>query len=433
MRDIGIAERALLGCFILSPAEIDLYPLQRDDFAEPRYQALYDTMAALRKAGQPVDAVTITLEIERRGHRFLLEAESLAEIANSVPHAVHVAHYAREVMDASAKRRLRAVLREMDARLDTESSIEVATDARRRLAEIEARADGPMCLGDGIDEVTRESLDGVPPRTQVLTGLAEFDAMTGGFHPPQLIVVAARPGIGKSALAGTIALRVAKRGVPVLFFSMEMNFKQVARRMLGAEAQYPVRQLVGHRVSLDDQERLQRASTSLRSLPIYIHAKTLSSKQVSATTRSWRLKHGAGERALVVIDYLGLMLSTEKKENRTREIGEWARDAKTLAVDINAPVMLISQLNRGLENRDNNEPRLSDLRDSGEIEQHADMVVFPTREEPLGESGPAHLIVAKNRDGEVGKVPCWWKAEWMCFESLGEEQARQYERREAWA
>jgi replicative DNA helicase len=244
-------------------------------------------------------------------------------------------------------------------------------------------------------------------------------------RPGQLVVVAARPGIGKTALAGCTALRAAKRGVPVLVFSLEMAFAELAERFLGAQSRMSV-ETIGRGVSGAAMRELFAASRDLSALPLWVDDRILNAGQIASAARSWRVRN-QGKRALVVVDYLGLIKPQGRSETRALEVGRMAWAAKMLAKDLACPLILVAQLNRGNE-KEGRKPVLSDLRDSGEIEQHADVVIFPNREPPLEDSGEADLIVAKNRGGKTGKVSCYWNAPLMVFEGLAREEGQHGER-----
>jgi replicative DNA helicase len=283
---------------------------------------------------------------------------------------------------------------------------EVLSDARRLMADLEGRTmGGPVKLGEGLGRV----LDDIEARTRgqdesstVGLGIASYDALIGPLRPGQLVVVAARPGIGKTALAGCTALRAAKRGVPVLVFSLEMAFAELAERFLGAQARMPV-ETIGRGVSGLAMRELFAASRDLGSLPLWVDDRILNVGQIASTARSWRVRN-QGRRALLVIDYLGLIKPQGRSETRALEVGRMAWAAKMLAKDLACPVMLVAQLNRGNE-KEGRKPVLSDLRDSGEIEQHADVVIFPNREPPLaarelGRGGSHRGEEPRRQDGE---------------------------------
>ncbi len=415
------AERSLLSCFLQAERAIDeAGDLRPDDFLIPAHRAVFDAIRALRGERKPVDIVTVGDAMARVGTAQMLGGDSLLAISQHVPIWHSVRHYGVLVARDGTQRRLIAACANISARaMRGDDAVEITSDARQLFADLEIRRDGgPVRLGDRLDEVIARIAEKTtaPETYRVNTGISRFDREIGGFRAPQLVVIAARPGIGKTALAGNVVLRAAKAGIPALVFSLEMSFDEMAERFIGADASVSVERIHRGLVSAEETAKLRSRAKALSPVPLFVDDRMLSIGQVTATARSWRLRRQE-KQAVIVIDYLGLIRSSGKAENRNLEVGAMARGAKHLAKELDCPVVLVAQLNRAME-KEGREPMLSDLRDSGEIEAHADMVLFPHREPPTDGSGSASLIVAKHRGGVTGKIPCWWHAETMTFEGL---------------
>lgn len=420
------AEASLLSCFLGSPAALSVLPEMRsDDFHLPFHRRVFEAIADLNEARRPVDLVAVSVHIG--ADEKMADAQALSEVAGAAPVWVNYRHYADVVMRDGTARRLIAACLDFASRAHAQDPAEVLSEARQTLADLEGRTQGgPVRLGERLQGV----LDDVGARVAsedasatVGSGIASYDALVGPFRPGQLVVVAARPGIGKTAFAGCVALRAAKRGVPALVFSLEMSFSELAERFLGANARMPVDQ-IGRGLGARDLASLFVASRNLYDLPLWVDDRILTAGQIAAAARSWRARND-GKRALVVIDYLGLIKPTGRAETRALEVGRMAWAAKMLAKDLQCPVMLVSQLNRGSE-KEGRKPNLSDLRDSGEIEQHADVVIFPHREGDLTQSGPADLLVSKNRGGKTGAVAVHWDGPLMVFDAVERREEEIY-------
>lgn len=415
------AERSLLSCLLMSPEAInESGDIVAEDFYNAPYCAVFNAIQSVRGKGHPVDLVTVGDELLRSGAIRLLMDDSVMSIGGHAVSWHQVKHYAGIVRRNGTLRRLMALSSEISARAESgdEEPDDLMSMARQRLADLEARRDGgPVRLGDQLADVFESVAAKArePDGYSVSSGIPKFDAMIGGFRSPQLVIIAARPGIGKTALAGSIALRAASRGVPALIFSLEMSNLELAERFIGADARFAVERISRGDLSASDYTSLYKRAPVLAKYPLWTDDRTLTVGQIEATARRWRLKQ-PGKQALIIIDYLGLIKSSGKVENRNLEVGAMTRTAKMLAKDLACPVILVSQLNRSNE-KESREPVLSDLRDSGEIEAHADMVIFPNRAND-GQSGPADLIVPKNRGGKTGRVPCWWHAEYMTYDGL---------------
>ena len=421
------AERSLIGCFLTSPEAFEIAgEVTPDDFLSPHYRAIYETITALRDGGIQVDLVSVGDEMQRRGvyGAFVDSGDSLALIAANAPIAQTAQHYASLVTRDGTLRRLISLCAELTERAGDNgaSADELVSEAQLRIADLAVRGvGGPRPLGETLGGLMQAVEDRArnPEGHRVSIGIGSFDRMIGGIKAPQLVVVAARPGVGKSAFVGNLLWRAAKRGVPGLLFSLEMSATEMAERIVGAEARLSVHSISTGKIDYGQFKSLHQHCARLSSLPLWVDDRVLTAQQITANAKRWRAQNPAPQ-AIVAIDYVGLIRSTDKAETRALEVGRMAWAAKALAKDINCPVVLVSQLNRASE-KDGREPVLSDLRDSGEIEQHADMVIFPHRPQMLSGSGPASLIVAKHRGGPTGRVSVQWHAEFMTFEESAEE------------
>jgi replicative DNA helicase len=385
---------------------------------------------SLQKQGSAIDMVTMRQELSRLD---LLEraggAAYLTSLTDGMPRAVNIEHYAQIVKEKSTLRHIIQTSNEAMARAyqGEEKSSEILTDMESNLFAIAAReADGKGFLPiepivsqvfREIEEcVSRKSLiDGIP------TGFTELDRITGGLHSGELIVVAARPGVGKTSLALNIATSAAgKPGKRVGIFSLEMSRSAVTKRMILAEAEVDRYKARSGYLNSEDWFRISAAAGKISQLPIYIedsHDVTVLKLQA----RAHQLKRKVG-LDLLVVDYMQLLDGGKKTENRTQEISQISRSLKHLAKALGVPVIALSQLNREIEKRKGGRPQLSDLRESGSIEQDADVVIFIHREDafnPTHESnGIAEIIIGKQRDGETGSFQLAFVKQFTKFANL---------------
>jgi len=431
------AEARTVGCLLLHDDALSLVAdsLRPEDFAIPPFRAAYEAVLSVRASGRAIDPLTVQDELGRAGRGTMLAAAGtdLLALADAASIWHNVREWAAMVARDGARRRVVSVCQQISQRV-TDGGDEVAdvlADARRDFADIEAGAGGgpeslATALPGALDAI--EARRSAPEANDVTTGLREFDEKIGPTRAGQLVVVGARPGVGKTAWAVTVALHAARRGVPVLIFTLEMTRNEMIERLAGADARLCVSDLARGRVTREAFRALYGANVGR--LPISIDDRVLTMGQIASVARAWRARN-RGLRALVVIDYVGLVRPPAgKREMRSTEVGQMAWGAKVLAKDAACPVMMLSQLNRAME--DGAEPSLTNLRESGEIEQHAHMVVFPHRDmsvapEP-GASQSAHIIVAKNRGGPVGRIPCWWHGKYMTFENSERGDNEQSER-----
>jgi replicative DNA helicase len=426
------AERSLLGAMLLSREAIGpaVEKLETDDFYRPGHQHIYDAVCALYAAGEPADPVTVAEAIERAG---LLEQIGglayLLELQSTTPATSNSARYATIIEERALLRRLIGVAGDI-----AELGYSVPDDVAKALDEAEsamfALADRRVTdttrplrdlLTAGLDHLEDlydrgESITGVP------SGLVDLDEQLSGIQPSSLVIVGARPAMGKSALALGIAAHVAIRAHrPVLYFSLEMGHLELTQRLLSAEAEVRSERLRNGKLSDDDWTRIHRTVGRLAEAQLFIDDNPhLTVMEIRAKAR--RLKSRIGDLGLVVIDYLQLMSGRAAAENRQVEVAEISRGLKILARELETPVMALSQLSRNLESRSDKRPMLSDLRESGSLEQDADVVLFIYRDEiyhpDSTDQGLAELLIAKHRNGPTGSLRVAFRSSFTKFDNL---------------
>lgn len=417
------AEQSVLGGLLLDNAAWDRIAdfLRDDDFYRYDHRIIFQHIAKLINASRPADVITVFESLTNIG-----KAEEvgglpyLNALAQNTPSAANIRRYAEIVRDRGVLRKLITVSDEISAKAFSPQGKEVKQildEAESRIFSIaEEGARGAQGFQDikplltqvveRIDELyNRESGNDI---TGVPTGFADLDRMTSGLQPGDLIIVAGRPSMGKTAFSVNIGEHVAiESGLPVAIFSMEMGGVQLAMRMLGSVGQLDQHRLRTGRLADEDWPRLTHAIQKMNEAQLYIdESPGLNSIELRA--RSRRLARQCGKLGLIIVDYLQLMAATSAGENRATEISEISRSLKALAKELNCPVIALSQLNRSVEQRQNRRPVMSDLRESGAIEQDADLILFIYRDEVYNpdsnEKGTAEIIVGKQRNGPIGSV-----------------------------
>jgi replicative DNA helicase len=426
------AEESVLGGVLLDNAALDrvVELVQPDDFYRGAHRKLFNAMLALSERSEPVDLITLSEALRSRGDLADVGGTAyLGELAERVPTAANVVHYAKIVRDRAVLRGLITAATEIATR-GYEASGDVAElldRAEQLIFEISERrvrnafTKLSQVLVESIKTIERlyeqkQSVTGVP------TGFVDLDRMLSGLQPSDLIIVAGRPSMGKTAIVLNVAEHAALRAdVGVAVFSLEMAKEQLAMRMLCSEARVDLARVrTGH---LTDREfpRLAMAAGRLGDAPIFIDdTPALSVLELRAKAR--RLKRDpANKLGLVIVDYIQLMRSSEGRDNREQEISEISRSLKALAKELRVPVLALSQLNRQVESRTPPVPRLADLRESGAIEQDADVIIFLYRDDYYNEDsdkkGLAEVIVAKQRNGPTGSVELTFLREFTRFEN----------------
>ncbi|MFO7155469.1 MAG: replicative DNA helicase [Pseudomonadota bacterium] len=429
------AERALLGGLLIDPQKLmDIEErLAPEAFYDPLHRRIYAAMLAIEDRSA-IDPITVKGKLSEAGELDAATSERLRVIEESALSAANVAHYAEIVLDKALRRRLAEAAEEI-ANLAVEAGQDVATlsDAAERLIfsiTDQSRRGEPREL-QGILRETMELIQRMRERHSAVTGLSTglylLDQRTTGLHPGELFILAARPGVGKTSLAMNIAVHAALRADPpvsVAVFSLEMPATQLALRMLCAESRISQRKLKSGRLSQHDMDQLVRHAASLWNAPIYIDdSSTLTITDLRSKAR--RLKQQHADLGLIVIDYLQLMSTRGRAESRHLEIAEISRGLKSLAKELDLPIIALSQLSRDVE-KGKRRPQLSDLRESGAIEQDADCVLFIHRDgdaEPQGPGGPipVELIIAKQRNGATGSFEAVFMSEYTRFENAARE------------
>ncbi|OGB87468.1 replicative DNA helicase [candidate division WOR-1 bacterium RIFCSPLOWO2_02_FULL_46_20] len=425
-----IAEQSVLGSILLDKNAIMrvVEILDADSFYRDAHRFIYEVVLELFDKGEPVDLITVT-DLLRKAGRLDAVGGSVyvADLLNSVPTSANVDYYAKIVEEKSILRRLieagtNIVTNAFEERENVDQILDQAEKtvfniALKRVREGFSKIDTVIKgVLDKIDSLydKKEAITGTP------TGYPDLDRLTAGFQNSDLIIIAARPAVGKTAFALNIAQNAAiKYKLPVAIFSLEMSKEQLAQRMLCSEAEVDAQRLKTASLSDTGWKKLTRALGRLSEAPIYIDdSATLTSTELRAKARRLKIERGLG---LVIVDYLQLMRGRMRVENRVQEISEIARSLKTLARELEVPVVALSQLSRAVEQRTDRIPRLSDLRESGEIEQTADVVLFIHREgyyNPQSERGNvAEIIIAKQRNGPVGTIELVFRKEIAKFAS----------------
>ena len=457
------AERSALGGVLVKPSAIDelLTGLVADDFFLPAHREVFEAMLAIDRRRQPIDIISLTDELKTRATLSHLEGGEtyLVTLANSVPTAENIEHYIRLVKEKSTLRRLISACAEVQSRAygefgNYEEFLDEAENAIFQVAQ-QTRRETYSSVGDMMGEVLENIEERARERKEITglpTGFTKFDLMTAGLQPENLVIVAARPGVGKTSWAVNVATNCALlHKMPVLIFSLEMSKYELMERMLAGEARIDSARLKrGHIEYSDWKNRIYPAGNRLSQAPILIDdsgAPTILDMRAKARRFRSDARYfpppedkGAGvgpagsqrPLGLIVVDYLQLARGAtgRRDESREREIADISRGLKALAKDLKLPIIAVSQLNRSLEKREDKRPQLSDLRESGAIEQDADMIVFIHREEMYGtesaEKGKAELIVGKHRHGPTGAVPLTFIREYTRFENYAEEMEEPY-------
>ncbi|WP_022919159.1 replicative DNA helicase [Ruania albidiflava] len=412
------AEQSVIGGMLMSKDAIaDVVEVLRgNDFYRPAHEAIYDAILDLYGRGEPADAVTVAAELTKRGELARIGgAPYLHTLLSSVPTAANAGYYARIVRERAVLRRLvdagtRIV--QLGYATDGGDVDDLVNTAQAEVYAVTERrtAEDYVPLKDVINS-TMEEIDAASHRGEgmvgVPTGFTDLDLLTNGLHPGQMIVLAARPAVGKSTLGLDVARSASiKHGMTSVIFSLEMSRNEISMRMLSAESQVPLQNMRKGTMRDEDWTRLARTMGRVSEAPLFIDdSPNMSLMEIRAKCRRLKQRH---DLKLVVIDYLQLMSSGKRVESRQQEVSEFSRAIKLLAKELEVPVIAISQLNRGSEARTDKKPQMSDLRESGSIEQDADVVVLLHREDMYekesARAGEADIIVAKHRNGPTDTI-----------------------------
>ncbi len=429
------AEQSVLGSMLLDRDAIAraIEGLRPEDFYRDAHRVIFTAMLDLFERGEPVDLITIT---NRLGGMGKLEdvggATYLASLPNVVPTAANVDYYASIVLEKSM---LRALINagthiasmgyegadDVAALIDHAEKLVFGIASRRNVQDFQA-----------IKEILKQSFEKIDKRYQekgtvtgVATGFSDLDMLTSGLQPSDMVIVAARPSVGKTTFSTNIAQRAALVDkIPVAIFSLETSKEQLVQRILCSEAQVDNTKLRTGFLADEDWRKLARAMGGLSEAPIFIDdSATLSVIEMRAKARKLKAEHGLG---LIVIDYIQMIQSFKRAENRTQELSEIARSIKSLAKELDVPIIAISQLSRAVEALGQKRPMLSHLRESGEIEQVSDLVIFLYREDYYdvekaqkeNKENICEVIIAKHRNGPIGTVELYFHKEYSRFANL---------------
>jgi len=428
------AEESLIGAMLLSPEAVsEAYEVTAaEDFYRPLHAQIFTAILALNNAAEPVDLVTVQTKLQEQGVP-AIELSVLSSLSVNTPSVANARHYAQVVHEKAQQRRLISVATEIvdDSYVPTDDVVGLIDDAERKINQIgdESRVDSVAPLQRLLYEEanileqrgeTRGQFNGLE------TGYRSLDLVLQGLQPHSFTIVGARPSMGKTAFALGILTHVGavvKR--PALFFSLEMSNQELAERILASTARIDSAKLRTGDLSEADWNRAQEAFGYLQSAKVFIDDNpTLTVMDIRARAR--RIKQQNGDLGVIIIDYLQLMTNRSKAENRQVEVSEMSRSLKILARELSCPVIALSQLSRALEARADKRPMMSDLRESGSLEQDADVVLFLFRPEQYAQDVPneqkaeAEVIVGKNRNGPTKTAYLTWRGEFARFDSVAD-------------
>jgi replicative DNA helicase len=427
------AERSILGAILLDNTVCNqaVELLKRDDFFLDSHRRIFDKMVMLSERLSSIDLITLGDEL-RRAAEFeqIGGATYIASLIDGVPRTDNIEHYARIVKKKSMLRKLitasnQIIARAFDEEDDADIIIDQAEQAIFQIAEDKVRQ-GFQYIGT-VAQRRLEQIEQMADRPEMITGVptgfVDFDHLTSGLQRQDLIIIASRPSMGKTALALNMAQYAARNGSVVGIFSLEMSAEQLASRLLCSEARVDAHRLRTGFLNREEWARLGDALRRLCETKVYIDDTPGSGVlEMRAKARRLKAEHGLD---LLVVDYLQLMSGRGRIESRQQEVSQISRDLKTLAKELDIPVLALSQLSRAPETRSEHKPQLSDLRESGAIEQDADVVCFIYREEIYNETdenrGRAELLIAKQRNGPTGKVELAFLNSFTRFESMMRE------------
>ncbi len=429
------AEQSVIGGLLLSADGWDAVAeeVAASDFYRPSHRAIFREIALLADAAEPIDVITVADKLEARGE---LQGAGglpyLAELAQNTPSASNIRAYAQVVRERASLRKLIEAAQDIaDSGFNPEgrTSLELLDEAERRIMQIGEQ--GPKSGGpQDVNPLLKKALDRIDELfnsggdiTGLTTGFKDLDTMTSGMQPSDLVIVAGRPSMGKTSFAMNLvenALLAAKR--PILVFSMEMPADQLIIRMLSSIGRIDQTRIRTGKLEQEDWPKLTAAVNKLRDMPLFIDdTPALTPTEVRSRVRKVARENN-GEIGMIMVDYLQLMQVAGSSEGRTAEISEISRSLKAIAKEFKVPMVALSQLNRSLEQRPNKRPVNSDLRESGAIEQDADVIMFIYRDEVYNEDSPdkgtAEIIIGKQRNGPIGSCRLAFIGQYTRFENL---------------
>ena len=428
------AEMGVLGCMMLSPDAIDdiVLMLRPDDFYDDAHRKLFGHMLAMHNEGRKIDSTLLVEKLKTAGDLERIGGVPyLARISNAVPNAAHAIYYATIVREKATYRAL------IDASTEIlREAYEENHEAKQLLGQAEQKIFGILdsrgtsnivtvqdALPPAMDRIEAE-IRGEDTEIGVETGFADLDEILSGLHAEDLVILAARPSMGKTAFAMNIAANILRNLLlPVLFISLEMSIKEMMGRLIYSESRVDKKRVANGTVSPDERQRLVQAAAAINKFPLsFDDSPSRTVSEIAAAAR--RIKRREGRLGLIVIDYLQLIEPDNQKDPRQEQVAKIARRLKGVARELEVPILCLAQLNRQAEDSKDHVPRLSHLRESGAIEQDADVVMFVHREEYYlrGEAaaevaGQAEIIIAKQRNGPVGNVDLVWRKEFTRFEN----------------
>jgi replicative DNA helicase len=431
------AEQSVLGGLLLDNEAVDKIgdAIADADYYSEAHRLIYQHIVRLISESKPADVVTVSESLaSSQKLDYVGGLAYLGALVQNVPTAANIRHYAAIVRERSILRQLAATAGDIaDSAYNPmgRSAKEVLDQAEAKVLHIAEQGSRGQAVFAEIGKLLAEVVDRIEVLfnrddpsdvTGVPTGFSDLDRMTSGLQPGDLIVVAGRPSMGKTAFALNVGEHVAlKAGMPVAVFSMEMGATQLALRLIGSVGRLDQHKLRTGRLANEDWEKLTAALGQLNEAPILID-ETPALNAIEVRSRARRLQKQYGKLGLVIVDYLQLMQASTTGENRATEISEISRAMKSLAKELKVPVMALSQLNRSLEQRPNKRPVMSDLRESGAIEQDADVILFIYRDEVYNadtqDKGVAEIIIGKQRNGPIGTVRLTFIGEFTRFENF---------------
>jgi replicative DNA helicase len=432
------AEQSVLGGVLIENEAVNkvMEILDGDDFYRDAHRKIFNALITLSERDEPADLITLTNELRKTNQLDSVGGASyVASLIDSVPTAANIEYYAKIVKEKAILRKLietstNIITQSYEDRGDVESFLD---EAERAIFEISERRVKPSFYS--IRDIVKESFKTIERLfekkefvTGVPSGFKELDRLTAGFHASDLIIVAGRPSMGKTALCLNLAQYAAiEKRIPVAIFSLEMSKEQLVIRVLCSEAQVEGTRLRTGFLTESDWPKLTLAAGNVSDAPIFIDdTAAISVLELRAKARRLKGEHGLG---MLIIDYLQLMKGRTRVESRQQEISEISRSLKALAKELTIPVIAVSQLSRKTEERTGNRPQLSDLRESGAIEQDADLILFLYRDEVYNRSednpnkGKAELIIGKQRNGPIGKIELAFFDKFTTFRELYKGEA----------
>lgn len=431
------AEQSVLGALMLDNSRLDavLAVITEQDFYRDDHRVIFRMMLALQEAGQPMDVITLSEELHKHNELDRIGGLGyLVDMANNTPSAANILAYANIVRERSTLRQLIIVAQEIGksgmnpAGLDSDDLLHLAEKRVAEIAEDRPKEGGLVGVNDllkatvqRIDELFRSGSD----ITGVASGLTDLDQRTSGWQPGELIILAARPSMGKTALAlNFVESAMFSQKKPVVVFSMEMPSAALIMRMMSSIGRIDQGKLRNGKLTEEDWPKLSSAVAKMKDKLLFIDdTPGLNPQEMRARIK--RIAREQGNPGMIMVDYLQLMQIAGSSEGRTQEISEISRSLKAIAKEFECPVIALSQLNRGVEQRPNKRPMNSDLRESGAIEQDADVILFIYRDEYYHEDSPdkgiAELIIGKQRNGEIGTCRAAFIGKYTRFDNLAPE------------